>query len=278
MSLKLNTSRLRLYAVLFLLKILLVIGFSSCGLREKIILFNKDDESRKMHTYDQGFLTDTVKYFYPVSAGSVETGFTSCDTSMLSVFSGCLLYASEPLLYSANYPDCVFYRLMVFKSEGPVKIFTLSLRHKVFYASIKEITRPAYLKPQPDGRFVPKFSYLDFQPDTSVRDTSARIEEYESISLITGNELRMTVNKHKIIDGVVLWDNLNYEMREANFHKLPAYTDNYGTQHYILETKFGDKYWLVDRTEPEGSFKKCCKLLMSIETLISLEDKVSLHD
>ena len=256
-----------------LLKLIFVFGFSSCGLVEKVRVFNSDDESRKLHTFDQGYSNDTAKYYYPVTITSSENSFTSCDTSMLSVFSGCLLYASEPLLYSVYNPEHNFYRLMVFKPNGPVKIFTLYWHRKMIRAYFKELSRPAFLKPQISGRYVSKLRIPGELPDTSLR-----IEEFEHIKELAYNELKITKSFNKIFDGIEIWEKMGFEIEQAEFFDLPAYKDNSGKDHYILEAKIGNKYWLVDRSNPVGKFKKCCDYMMKFENITTLDFKDGFDD
>jgi hypothetical protein len=246
------------YVLILLIKVSL---FSSCGLKEKVsTLTNQKNSKENSNSRDNSVKIDTMRYYYPVVMKEEGVVTTYADTSMLSTLSGSLLMAKEPAIYSFNNEHDV-YRLLIFKASGPVEIISLHKEGDNVWYTAKTLSRAAFLKPQPGGRFLPVLNY-DGTIDSS-RNVS--YDEYETISQMMPGKPELTAINEKFSKDT--WDNMEYLIKQADFWKMPAYLnlDRRGNDHWILEARINNKYWLVDKIDAGGDFRKCCDYLVELK-------------
>lgn len=268
-SKKILYSQISVYVLLILIKLLLAAGLSSCGLKDKL---NNELKENNTKTDKNNSAPDTLRYYYPVTLKSDDAASTTADTSMLSTLSGSLLNAKEPVIYSVDGHDV--YRLLVFDMSIPVSVIALHKNNDDVWLTVKELSRPAFLKPQASGRYVPKLN-----SDGSI-DSTANItyDEYESIKGMMSGNSQINVNIiHKFSSDT--WDNMEYEVKNAGYWRMPAYQNlkNKGS-HMILEGRVNNKYWLVDRINSDGEFKKCCDYLIGLQNIAKGNTKQGLDD
>lgn len=251
------------FLILFLLKVILL---SSCGVKENVNkMLHGEEESKNVSSSNK---TDTIRYYYPVQLGDKSNSVTSGDTSMLSTFSGSLLFAREPVLHSFNGHDV--YRMLIFGGKSTIKIISLHKEKDKVWLSAKELSRPAFIAPQKNGRFAPMLN-----GDGSI-DTTAGVsfEEHASIKEMMGG-------KPELLNNIIhnfsadTWDNMEYEVKRIGLFDLPAYNDNLGKEHIILEVRVNNKYWMVDRDYPNAILKACEEYLLN---LVKLSGKSSNGD
>ena len=152
---KILSTQLAALCLVLLLKVSLPFLLSSCGLKDKIGLTpEKNDNAEKY----ENIKIDSLRYYFPVSLTDKSNYTTSCDTPRLSTYSGTLLKAKEPVIYSFNNEHDV-YRLLEFRANDTCRIISIHNVNGKIWADIKELSRPAYLKAQTSGKFVPVLNY-----------------------------------------------------------------------------------------------------------------------
>lgn len=251
------------FLIILLLKISFVFLLSSCGIGKKTETLINGDKTKTNIKQDSDIKTDTLKYYYPVTLADENNLSTPADTSMLSSLSGSLLYAREPVIYTFNNEHDV-YRLLVFDMESTIKIVSLHSDNGKVWLTVKELSRAAFLKPQKNGRFVPQLV-----SDGSI-DSSGGVsyDEYEQMA-------NMMPEKPKLIKNITFeftkdtWDNMEYNIKQADYWKMPAYLnlDYRGNIHMLLEARVNGKYWLVDKIDAGGEFRKCCDYLLELKAI-----------
>jgi hypothetical protein len=256
-SLKLVLTQGMVYVIILLIKVTM---FSSCGLKEKVSTLTSQKTNESSSGKDS-VKVDTLKYYYPVVMKEEGVVTTYADTSILSTLSGSLLMAKEPAIYSFNNEHDV-YRLMVFKAKEPVEIISLHKEGDKVWLSAKRLSRPAFLKPQTGGRFLPVLNY------NGTIDSSRNVsyDEYETISQMMPGKPELTSELNEKFNKDT-WDNMEYLIKKADFWKMPAYLNlnHRGNDHWILEARINNKYWLVDKIDAGDDFRKCCDYLVGLK-------------
>ena len=243
---------------LILIKLSIAVLLSSCGAKEKI---EKPSGKEENNSKSENKRTDSPMYYYPVTTTDPDNNGSSTDTSKLSTYSGSLLKAKEPLIYSIKEGHDIF-RLMQFNGMDKCIIVTLNKDKDNVWMTYKILSRAAFLKPQSSGKFVPAAN-----PDGSLDSTKEiSYTEYESMDGLPGKlEIIKNISEQKTITN---WDDFENLIKDSGFFKLQSYVnekpDKSKMSYCILEGRVNNKYWIVERNNASGSFKKCCDYLLGL--------------
>lgn len=249
---------------LFVVKLFLAVLLTSCGAKDKMgNLKDNQDNNPKTESKEvtENKNPDTLRYYYPVTISGKDNNATSVDTARLSTYSGSLLKAKEPVIYTYNGHDV--FRLLYFSGNDRCKVISINKKDDKAWVTVKVLSRAAFLKPQPNGRFVPALN-TDGSTDTA---KEISFSEYEYMANIpVKSELLQDMNESTSIEN---WNTFANEFKELNFFEMPSYLnekpDRSNPVFWILEARTGGKYWIVERNKPDGNFLKFCNNLLKLE-------------
>mgnify|MGYP001218887637 CR=1 FL=1 len=265
---KIKLSQSSVILFILIIKLSLTVLFSSCGNKVKEeVRSPKDDKkesSRDQKNENSGDQKRSdLKYYFPISVTN-EKNTSNADTSRLSTFSSTMLKAGEPVLYSFEKNSQEVYRLLKFDGFDKCTIISLNKYGEKIWLSKKVLSRAAFLKPQKSGGFVPVLNN-DGTIDTT---KSTQIEEYEAMADIP-LKLEMLSNI-KSDQTQTAWDELTSCLKGSGFYDLPSYStvapESKRSVYWILETRAGGTYHIVERPDASGEFKKCCEYLLSLNS------------
>ncbi|MEO8511991.1 MAG: hypothetical protein ABI543_00395 [Ignavibacteria bacterium] len=257
---KIYISQVSTIALIILVKFSFVILFSSCGAKEKL---EKLSDKKESNSKNESKSVDAPRYYYPVTTTDKDNSASSIDTAKLSTYSGTLLKAKEPIIYSISEGHDV-YRLMQFNGFDKCTIVSLHKDKDNIWLTCRILSRAAFLKPQSNGKYVPAIN-----PDGSL-DTTKEISyaEYESMS-----DMPVKLEFIKNITGSAEntnWEELGNLIKDSGFFEMPSYLnekpDKSKMSFSILEARINNKYWIVERNNADGNFKKCCDYLLGLNT------------
>jgi hypothetical protein len=244
--------------LVILIKLSFVILFSSCGAKDKL---EKLSDKKESNSKNDSKSVDAPRYYYPVTTKDKNNSESSIDTAKLSTYSGTLLKAKEPLIYTISEGHDV-YRLMQFNGFDKCTIVSLNKDKDNVWLTYRILSRAAFLKPQSNGKFVPAIN-SDGSLDTAKEISYA---EYESMADIPV-KLEFIKNVRGSAENTS-WDELENLVKDSGFFDMPSYLnekpDKSKMSFSILEARINNKYWIVERNNAEGNFKKCCDYLLSL--------------
>lgn len=252
---------------ILIFKLSLTVLFTSCGNKVKedlnLTKDGKKENSSTQKNENSDKKRENLKYYFPVNVTEGKNP-SNADTSRLSTFSSTMLKAGEPVIYSFEKNSPEVYRLLQFNGFDKCTIISLNKDGDKIWLSKKVLSRAAFLKPQPGGNFVPALN-----SDGTI--DSAKVTNYEEYETMADIPLKLELlSNSKSEQTQAAWDNLSSCIKESGFFELPSYSPvppgSKKAVYWILEARIGGSYHIVERPDASGDFRKCCDMLLGLNS------------
>jgi len=265
---RIRISQSGIIILVLVIKLSLTVLFTSCGNKVKEEVRSlKDEKKESGNTPKNESGSDQkkseLKYYFPLSVSN-EKNTSNADTSRLSSFSSTMLRAGEPVLYSfeKSSPDII--RLLQFNGFDKCIIISLNKDGDKIWLRKKILSRAAFLKPQAGGNFVPALN-----SDGSIDSTKGiNYEEFEMMTDIHPKPEILSNTKTEQTQSI--WDSLISCLKGSGYYDMPSYI-NIAPQSkkavfWLMESRVGLKYHIVERPDAGGEFRKCCDFLLGLNS------------
>lgn len=230
----------------------------TCGENETQYIYPENANFSKPN----GDPIDSLSYFLPTELKYRDTLVkTGLDTFQLNWYSSQLFPTKEPILFN-YYLGHDTYRFTWLRSFDNPVVLTINKKGDKVWLTVKRLDR----HPQ----FMPTRIITDLVPPKvgEPYDTTEKIDFNKYPIKQPDRRADLAINEIKSLS-VTEWNEFENILAKTNYWTMTPTQESFGLDgaQWIIEAHFSNKYWLVDRWNPEDSYKQAGVYLIKLSGL-----------